>query len=76
MVLKRDRETQEFLSKQSSRALSVFRHAAHLRDTDRAVLTPDGRLYFTQGLFGDAYQLLQARLNDLQEIMAKPEVYF
>ena len=75
-ILKWDRETQEFLTKLSSRALSTFRHVAHVSETDRGILTPSGQFYPASGLFGDAYQMLQARLDNLQKIIEKPEVYF
>jgi hypothetical protein len=75
-ALKWDRETQEFLKKQSSRALSAFRHVSHVGGADRSVLTPDGQFYPVHGLLGDAFQLLQARLSNLHKIMENPEVYF
>ena len=69
-------ETQDFLAKQSPRAASAFRHTAHLRETDRAVITEFGDMQPVSGLFGDAYQLLQARLDNLQKITENPEAYF
>lgn len=69
-------ETQDFLTEHSLRALSAFNHVVHVRDADRAVITPFGQLHGLTGLFGDAYQLLQARLDNLQKIMENPEVYF
>ncbi|MGA3161907.1 MAG: hypothetical protein ABSC77_11880 [Terracidiphilus sp.] len=75
-ALKWDLETQEFIAELSPRALSTYKHIVHLRETDRAVLTPDGVLYPVQGPFGDAYQLLQARLDNLQKIIDNADVYF
>ena len=69
-------KTQDFLAKQSPRAASAFRHTAHLRETDRAVITEFGDMQPVTGLFGDAYQLLQARLDNLQRVMENPEAYF
>ena len=69
-------ETQVFLEKESPRAASAFKHIVHLRETDRAVVTDFGQLVPLTGLHGDAYQLLQARLDNLQKIIDSPEVYF
>lgn len=74
--LKWDKETQEFIAKLSPRALSAFRHVVYIGGADRAVLTPSGQFYPAHGLFGDAHQLLQGRLSNLQKIMGNPEVYF
>jgi hypothetical protein len=38
--------------------------------------TEFGQLHHLSGFFGDAYQLLQARLSILQKMIDNPEVYF
>ncbi len=76
-VQKWDRETQDFLTKLSPRALSAFRHVVHVVETDHAALTPSGQFFNpAQGKFGDAYQLLQARLDNIQKIMENAKAYF
>jgi hypothetical protein len=64
------------LAGQSPRALSAFKHTVHLQETNRAVITDFGQHWHVSGFFGDAYQLLQARLDNLQKMMANPEAYF
>ena len=69
-------ETQDFLSSRSMRASSAFTHIVNVTAVDREVRSSDGRMFHVAGYFGDAYQLLQLKLDNLHKIMVNPEAYF
>jgi len=71
-----DSDTQSLLAKHSSQALSAFTHIAHVRETDRAIVTPHGDMYPVVGHCGDVFQVLQAKLDNLQRIVEKADIYF
>lgn len=69
-------ETEAFLAPRSTRAANAFTHVISASSADRKVHRPDGASFRLTGRFGDLYQVLQIKLDNLQKIMESPESYF
>lgn len=69
-------ETEAFLAPRSGRAVVAFTHVISASSADRKVHKPDGSSFRLTGRYGDQYQVLQVKLDNLQKIMENPESYF
>jgi hypothetical protein len=68
--------TQALLAGLSPRASFAFTHIVNAGHADREVRRPDGSAFHLSGYFGDVYQVLQVKLNNLQKIAENPQAYF
>lgn len=68
-------ETHAFISGVSPRAALVFTSVSDLSADNRKIVDQFGGIWHISGFFGDVYQILQARLDNLQKILERPEVY-
>jgi hypothetical protein len=69
------RHTEERLATLSLLAAMIFSFTSNAGMSGRSVVGKDGRTIHLSGATGDAYQIFQSKLRNLQQIMAKPEVY-
>jgi hypothetical protein len=69
------RQTEERLAVLSPLAAMMFSFTPNIGMAGRSVVDKDGRTVHLSGATGDAHQVFQNRLNNLQQIVAKPEVY-
>jgi hypothetical protein len=69
-------ETEAFLATVSPRAAAAFTHVINAGQADRAIRQSEGRMMPISGYFGDVYQILQVKLNNLQKITETVVIYF
>ncbi len=69
-------DTEAFLVPLSAKAAIAFTHVMSASSADRKVHKPDGTSFRLTGRFGDLYQVLQVKLDNLQKILESPELYF
>lgn len=69
-------DTEAFLVPRSAKAVIAFTHVISASSADRKVHRPDGTSFRLTGRFGDLYQVLQVKLDNLQKITENPESYF
>ncbi len=69
-------ETEIFLARSSRKAAIAFTHVINAYNADRTVRRPDGTRFRLAGHYGDIYQVLQVKLDNLEKIIEKPEAYF
>lgn len=69
-------DTRNFLDRYSSNASFAFMSTVRSGTVQRAARRPDDTPFLVSGRLGDAYQLLQSKLDNLRRIVAQPEAYF
>lgn len=69
-------ETNGFLASKSARASASFLLVVDSSSRDNLIYRPDGRSFYVSGGVRLCYQRLVSQLDNLREIMEKPDVYF
>jgi hypothetical protein len=69
-----DAETEVLLASHSRKASTAFTHVINAQVADRTVRRGNSTFQVV-GQFGDVYQILQVKLDNLQKIMENPEAY-
>ena len=69
-------QTKAFLAPLSPKAASAFMLVINAGTADKQVRRPDGARFGVGGMIADAYQVLQINLDNLRQIMEKPDAYF
>jgi hypothetical protein len=67
-------ETEVLLASHSRKASTAFTHVINAQVADRIVRRGNSSFHAT-GSYGDMYQILQVKLDNLQKIMENPEAY-
>jgi hypothetical protein len=69
-------KTNEFLAACSQRASAAFLLVHDSSSADSIVFTPEGEFFYVASPVREHYQRLLMQLNNLRQIIEKPEVYF
>ena len=69
-------ETEQFLANLSFKASTAFTLVTHVSETDRMARDRYGMPFRAHGPFGDTYQVLLAKPDNLQKILENPEAFF
>jgi hypothetical protein len=69
-------KTGEFLAARSQQASAAFLLVHDLSSSDSVVFAPSGDVFYLASPLREHYQRLLTQLNNLRQIIEKPEVYF